>query len=301
VGELRPPRDDEFDALLELMNAHQLAVFGEADTTADELRTWLTTPYVVIERDLRVLEQDGRLVAYADVDPTRDDPPVWWCDVKLAPDADVESIAEQLVAWLEQRAQKGTLRVWTSAADKASVDRYERLGFTQGRHSYRMDIDLADEPRQPVWPDGVTVRTMREDEHERVYEAVREVWRDTSDPMDETFDEWAHWTIRTEAFDPSLWFLAFAGEELAGFSLCREDPTDSNAGYVATLGVRRPGRRQGLGEALLLHSFGEFRRRSYRRATLGVDASSPTGATRLYERAGMRAYRDTVFLEKRLP
>ena len=35
---LRPPREDEFDAMLELMNAHQLAAFGEADVTADELR-----------------------------------------------------------------------------------------------------------------------------------------------------------------------------------------------------------------------------------------------------------------------
>jgi hypothetical protein len=48
---LRPPRDDEFDAMLALMNAHQLAAFGEADTTADELRTWLTFPSVVVERD----------------------------------------------------------------------------------------------------------------------------------------------------------------------------------------------------------------------------------------------------------
>jgi hypothetical protein len=29
-----------------------------------------------------------------------------------------------------------------------------------------------------------------------------------------------------------------------------------------------------------------------------VDASSPTGATRLYERAGMTVYRDTVFLDR---
>ena len=36
---LRPPREDEFDAMLELMNAHQLAAFGEADYTADDLRT----------------------------------------------------------------------------------------------------------------------------------------------------------------------------------------------------------------------------------------------------------------------
>ena len=139
---------------------------------------------------------------------------------------------------------------------------------------------------------------MREDEHQLVYDAVFEVWQDTSDPMDETFDEWAHWMIRSDSFDPSLWFLAFAGDELAGFSLCRQDATDPNAGYVGTLGVRRPWRKQGLGEALLLHSFEAFRERGWTRGTLGVDASSPTGATRLYERAGMRVYRDTAFFER---
>ncbi len=61
--------------------------------------------------------------------------------------------------------------------------------------------------------------------------------------------------------------------------------------------MRRPWRRQGLGEALLLRSFQAFRERGYTRGTLGVDASSPTGATRLYERAGMRIYRDTLFPE----
>ena len=62
--------------------------------------------------------------------------------------------------------------------------------------------------------------------------------------------------------------------------------------------MRRAWRKQGLGEALLLHSFATFRKRGYTRATLGVDASSPTGATRLYERAGMRVYRDTVMLDR---
>jgi ribosomal protein S18 acetylase RimI-like enzyme len=89
-----------------------------------------------------------------------------------------------------------------------------------------------------------------------------------------------------------------AGDELAGFSICRSDPVDPQAGHVNLLGVRRAWRRQGLGEALLLRSFEAFRQRGLTRGTLGVDASSPTGATRLYERAGMRVYRDTVFLER---
>ena len=116
---LRPPADDEFDAILELMNAHQLAAFGEADLTEDELRTWLTSPSVEVERDIRVLEHEGRLVGYIDVDPSKSDPPTWWCDLKLAPDVDADAITAELIGWLEERADAGTLRVWTSATDVA--------------------------------------------------------------------------------------------------------------------------------------------------------------------------------------
>ncbi len=285
---LRPPRKDEFDAMLELMNAHQLAAFGEADVTAEELRLWLTTPYVVVENDLRVLERDGRLIAYADVDGTREESPTWWCDVKVAPDAAAGEVVPQLVSWLDERAEKGKLRVWTSNDDARIVGAFEALGFQPARHSYRMEIDLSDDEREPDWPDGISVRTFE----------PAEAWLDTNDPADETFEEWQHWTTKSDAFEPALWFLAFDDDQLAGFSLCRQDPVDQAAGYVARLGVLRPWRRRGFGEALLLRSFQAFRERGYTRGTLGVDASSVTGATRLYERAGMRVYRDTVFLER---
>ena len=295
---LRPPRDDEFDAMLELMNAHQLAAFGEADYTADDLRTWLTTPYVVVERDIRVLERDGRLIGYADADPTREQPPLWWCDVKVDPTVDAGEVLAELVAWLEERAVEGRLRVWTSEEDARIVGAFAALGFEPVRHSYRMEIDLADELREPAWPSEISVRTATAEDHRAVYDAVVEVWQDTNDPIDDTFEEWAHWHVERDSYDPSLWFLAVAGDELAGFSICRPDPVDPVAGYVNLLGVRRPWRRQGLGEALLLRSFEAFREKGLTRGTLGVDASSVTGATRLYERAGMSVYRDTVFLER---
>ena len=295
---LRPPADDEFDAILELMNAHQLAAFGEADLTEDELRTWLTSPSVEVERDIRVLEHEGRLVGYIDVDPSKSDPPTWWCDLKLAPDVDADAITAELIGWLEERADAGTLRVWTSATDVRVVSAVERLGFAPVRHSYRMEIDLADGTPEPVWPAGISVRTVAGGEERRIYDAFMEVWQDTSDLPDESFEEWAHWLMREESFEPSMWFLALSSDELAGFAVCRQDSNDPAAGHVWLLGVRRPWRRQGLGHALLLQSFQAFRQRGWTRGTLGVDASSPTGATRLYERAGMRAYRDTLFLER---
>lgn len=295
---LRPPRDDELDAMLELINAHQLAAFGEADATADELRGWLTAPSVDVQRDIRVLERDGRLIGYADVDSNREEPPVWWCDVKVAPDVEADEVLPELVGWLDARTQTGRFRVWTSVDDARIVDAFTALDFEPIRHSYRMEIPLVAEQRTPAWPAGITVRNATAADHRSVHEAVVEVWRDTNDPYHDTFEEWAHWNVERESYDPSLWFVAHAGGELAGFSVCRRDDVDESAGYVGLLGVRRPWRRQGLGEALLLRSFQAFRERGFTRGTLGVDASSVTGATRLYERAGMRVYRTTVFLER---
>jgi len=295
---LRAPRDDDFDAMLELMNAHQLAAYGEEDVTADELRTWLTAPTVDPARDVRVLEDDGRLIGYVDADKTNEDPARWWSDLKVAPDADVGVVLPELFAWLDGRAESGRLRIWTSANDRRLLDAFAAHGFEEARHSYRMEIPLDDEPSEPSWPDGIVVRTFEPDDERTLYDVHIEVWQDTSDPWQESFEEWRHWLTKRDGFDPSLWFLAFAGDELAAFSLCQPDDVDPNAGYVHLLGVRRPWRRQGLGEALLLHSFRAFRERGFTRGTLGVDASSPTGATRLYERAGMTVYRDTVFLDR---
>jgi mycothiol synthase len=103
--------------------------------------------------------------------------------------------------------------------------------------------------------------------------------------------------IRREGFDPGLWFLAMDGDEIAGGSLCQDYPDE---GWVEQLGVRRAWRRNGVGLALLRHTFREFYRRDRRRVGLGVDSQSPTGATRLYRRAGMHVARQLDSYQKEL-
>ncbi len=115
--------------------------------------------------------------------------------------------------------------------------------------------------------------------------------------MPGNFEEWKHWMLDREGFDPTLFFLAFDGQQLAGCSLCSYELGD---GWVNTLAVLRPWRKQGLGMALLLHSFGEFYRRGKRRVGLGVDSQNLTGATRLYQRAGMHVSREYISYEKEL-
>jgi mycothiol synthase len=89
-------------------------------------------------------------------------------------------------------------------------------------------------------------------------------------------------------FDPGLWFLAMDGDEIAGLCLCSGRTTeDPEMGWVRILAVRRPWRRRGLGLALLGIAFETCRRKGCRRVGLSVDANSLTGATALYEKAGM--------------
>jgi mycothiol synthase len=298
---LRPPRDDDFEAMLEVLNAAGRAVYGEDEFSAEELRTWLSSPKVDLQRDIRVVEADGRLVGYGDVDPIGADPVRWWCSIKVHSDATAPDVViGELVGWAEERAGSGILRVWTPSAIAGVGPAFGRLGLRPCRHSYRMAIEFDGEPEPAVWPGGISVRPFRSGEGRAVYDAFREAWRDTWEPEEEPYEEWAHWTVEREGFDPSLWFLAVEGDDIAGFSLCKPSETRPDTGIVNLLGVRRPWRRRGLGEALLRHSFAEFQRRGFPRVILGVDAESPTGAPRLYERAGMHVVRRIDFYEKEL-
>jgi mycothiol synthase len=297
---LRPPREEDFAAMLEVVNAAARAAYGEDEYGPEEFRTWLSSPKLDRERDIRVAELDGLIVGYVDVDAQGEDPVRWWSDVKVRPGAGADAVIAELVGWAEHRAGGGVLRAWNPSAIEGVGPALERLGFRPVRHSYRMAIELGGELKPPVWPDPVSVRTFREGEEEAVYEAFKEAWQDTLEPEEEPYEEWVHWNMKRESFDPSLWFLACEGEEIAGFSLCRPGETRPGTGIVTLLGVRRRWRRRGVGEALLRHSFVEFDRRGFSRVALGVEADSPTGAPRLYERAGMHVVRRVDFYEKAL-
>jgi ribosomal protein S18 acetylase RimI-like enzyme len=133
----------------------------------------------------------------------------------------------------------------------------------------------------------------------RVYDAHQDSFQDHWEYSRTPYEEWEHHMLR-EGFDPSLWFLVEDDGAVAAVALNREHEAEQGLGWVSVLGVRKNWRRQGLGRALLLHSFHEFRRRGFHAAALGVDAASLTGANRLYESAGMHVVRRSDVYEKAL-
>jgi ribosomal protein S18 acetylase RimI-like enzyme len=156
-----------------------------------------------------------------------------------------------------------------------------------------MAIALGDEPpRSPHWPHGIAVRTVREGEEHAVFEAEQDAFRDHWEFTPRSFEEWRVRRTHEAVFDPSIWFLALDGDEIAGLALCGPDyGGDPAQAWVNELGVRRPWRRRRIALALLQHAFRELHARGKRRVVLGVDAENTTGAVGLYERAGMEQIR----------
>lgn len=64
-------------------------------------------------------------------------------------------------------------------------------------------------------------------------------------------------------------------------------------GWIREVAVRPIWRKRGLALALLSHCFSAFYQRGISQCGLVVDAANPSGATRLYERAGMRTNKRT--------
>jgi mycothiol synthase len=291
---LRTPLDDEVPALTALLESHSRAAFGERELDEDELRHWFTLPDVWMQ----VAEQEGRLVGYADA-VSRDDGTLVEVDVRTTdPDA-AEALLSAVEAHARREAPGAVLRSYTQGEEPALAGVFERDGWVRVRHFFHMQIELADEPAEPVWPDGMTVRTFRPGEEERVYETHADAFADHWDFRRQSMEAWRHGGPDHPRFDPSLWWLAQDGGKLAGVALSRwHQSGDPSFGWVDVLGVRPPWRRRGLGLALLLQSFGEFGRRGATRVGLGVDAESTTGAVSLYERAGMQVVRRNDAYEK---
>jgi ribosomal protein S18 acetylase RimI-like enzyme len=161
-----------------------------------------------------------------------------------------------------------------------------------------MEITLDTAPLAPIWPDGIELRPFDVEAHTYlVYQADEEAFLDHWGHTPYSFETWKHRTIECDDFDPSQWYIAWEGDQIAGFAL---DRYRNGQGWVGSLGVRRPWRKRGLGLALLHHSFGEFYKRGKPVIGLGVDAANPTGATHLYQKAGMHVAAEYVSYEKEL-
>jgi ribosomal protein S18 acetylase RimI-like enzyme len=184
------------------------------------------------------------------------------------------------------------------AENDAARALFAAFGFREARHYFQMRIDLDTEPAQPRWPEGIAVATFHPDDAREFHSALNEAFADEWGWHAAPFEEWRKYRLEDPDTDTSLWFIGRGGAEVAAVARC--DANRDGGGWIGAIGVLKPWRRRGLGLALLQHAFAEFHRRGVPHVGLGVDADNPTGASRLYERAGMRVVKEDVVYEKEL-
>jgi mycothiol synthase len=292
---VRPATVEDAAAINELVIAVDTVVQGWSDSTDAELVGWWR------ETDLAgnswVVEGDS-LAAYAVVVPHGETADV---DGFVHPSQMGRGLGSWLLRRGEERARElgfSTVLTWCLAPDADARALFERFGYREVRRFYRMLVEHDAEPPAAEWPEGFRVGTFEPDDarafHSALGEAFAEEWNFVSTP----FEQWAANRIDVPDFDPTLWFIVREEDEIA--AVLRGEPERGGAGWVGALGVRPQWRKRGLGLALLHHAFGEFYRRGQPRVGLGVDAQNPTGATRLYERAGMHVAYEAVAFEKEL-
>jgi mycothiol synthase len=312
---LRPGVLDDLPELVAMFNACARETSGRDEFELEDYRNEWTDPSIDLAADTRVARTpEGKIVGCIEL---------WnatpciecWIWARVHPAFRGQGIGTALMGWAERRARVAIERapanarvIMTTASistHQPTIDLLADRGFRAVRHALTMARDLDGPLPAPVWPAGITVRTMLPGEELAVYrasdESFKDHWGHVDVPKEQGFALWKHRTLDDPRHDPSLWFLAIDGDEIAGLSLCDAQYIgEPDMGWVNTLGVRRPWRRRGLAQALLYHSFGELHQRGRRKVGLGVDASSLTGATQLYEKVGMRAIQQFIRFEKEL-
>jgi mycothiol synthase len=302
---IRPGQMDDLPSAVKMFNHCSQATIGRDDFTLERYKHEWSNPKLDLERSTRVvLSPEGDVVGCIEVWDLTETPVHPWVWARVDPEWEGKGIGTALMHWAIDRAKEAIEKVpddarvsiysGTTSSNAAAKQLFDDLGMTPIRYGWTMRIELDQEPPQPEWPEGIALKTYQHpDQAQDVYKVIRQAFQDhwgyIEIPFDEGFEQWKHYALAEEVyFNPDLWFLAMDGDQIAGISLCaaRTDD-DPDRGWVNSLGVRREYRRRGIALALLQHSFGVFNKLGKSRAGLEVDGQNLTGATRLYEKAGM--------------
>jgi mycothiol synthase len=294
--------EQDLPLIAEMLNHCEDADQTGESSSVDELRQEFATPHFDPARDLQLWEDgDGALIGFGQLwihnQATDPDSFLWYRVRPAARDGDLD---EQIIAWAAERTRAAAqergvrlrLRVSAISTEQARIDLLERSGFATDRYFYRMACPLEGPLAEPQLPAGFTVAT-------GPYDA--EMWARL---FNESFiDHWNHQPISADevthqmsdpVYQPHLDLVAYApdGRPAAfcwgSINIAENQRSGRNDGQIGLLGTRRGFRKIGLGRAMLLTGMRALKAAGADMAKLGVDADSPTGATRLYESVGFR-------------
>lgn len=300
---LRAPTLNDAQAVTDLIGASDTADYGEPDYSVEDVRAdWRRNGFELARDAWLIYASDGTLAAYGNVwdsgahvyiDPST-------C---VHPNFRERGLEDFLIAraeeWTRQNAAVKRVQWVVNVNHARWTQCFQARGFYTTRHDWVMEIMMNEPPPAPVVPAGIVLRSFVRGQDERaVWACIQEAFRDMrGHTQDAPFESWLGGFVDHADWSPELSTVVTQGDEVVAAAMAFHF---ESGGWIRNLSVRRPWRKNGLGLAMLHRVFGECFARGIHRVGLGVDAESLTGATRLYERAGMHVRDHFVRYEKEI-
>lgn len=299
----RRPVPDDAAAIAAMIGDFDDTMFGERDASTEDVLFDFSRPRFDPNTDAwLVMSSDQTPAAYGTV----------WMAAAESGDIHVDGFVHPkhagmgLGAWLahamEARAREiggSTLRTVVAGPDAAAQSLFASRGWKEVRRDWKMCMDL-DRSREGLrLPAGISIGGFRWDRDAvEAHAVLMESFRDHRHFAFRDFEEWTGVVTAHPNHDPRLWRVARDESKIAGVLVALES---AGVGWVWSLGVLASHRGRGIAGALLHEAFAMFASRGLSQVCLHVDSENSTGATRVYERAGMRVAREYVFFELRTP
>jgi ribosomal protein S18 acetylase RimI-like enzyme len=298
----------DVDVAYSVVSAADSGVLATAEASRESVRSDLVNPDTVLDEHRLILDNAGVAVGLLIVE--RDEAArSFFIDAYAVPAHGPQllpplialgiSVAERLKGEGEWQVECGAF-----AQDEVYLDALHSAGFAEVRRFWHMHIELDSEYAKdpPPAPPGVT-RTTADTETDRqlIHRLDQEAFAEHFGFVPKSYDEWMPWLSDRRDARPDTWWIAWLDGEPAGLCMQDDSRIERDAGHVRILGVLPRARGRGIATWLLRSAFAQAAREGRTAMTLTVDSDNTTGATALYERAGMKPERVILLLRHLLP
>jgi mycothiol synthase len=316
LADSRPITPDQVCAWARLQASIARADGTDEIYTADELLEEFADPFTdfgagsLATYDGEAMVGCSMLTARASAEPAH--------DMRLAggvhPDYRGAGIGSALLDWSERAAiplhasRYPGQPLWLSGScldtNGSAIDLFTARGYKQVRWFNLMQKDLSPAVASQLLPDGIEVAGFSPERSADALLVRNEAFRDHWGSTETSAESWEHFTS-SRVSRPAYSFVAYEAGQPVAMVMAQEyeainDASGERELYIPLVGTTRATRGRGVASALIGLALAKARADGFTTSTLNVDADSPTGAVRLYERLGFAVRETSISYRKEL-
>lgn len=298
--------ESDYEAMAAITNASNHADGEEELTTVEDIRNQYTHMELLDpDKDMLFVEFEGTIVGYcrcwSGTESAGDH--LYRFSIFLLPDWRRDGIPLAMGKFIQERlteiaaGHQGNFNKYFHTWGMAGVKWHEQLMDHLGLAPARVNVTMTRPCSLPIeikpLPAGIEVRPATgEEDYRNIMDADSEACADHFGFVPPTKADFQRW-VNGPTFDPSLWKVAWEGDQVVGMVLNYIDHEENQAfnrkrGYTEDISVRPAWRRQGIARALLGQSIHMFQEMDMQETALAVDAENAYGALKFYEDDGYK-------------